>query len=228
MTGNETGLLTLMDSGQVPENIPHFPQPARSLRDLSTALQAVLTEEHNHRALVIDSLTCIEEMLCQHVCDTTFKGSWDDFNDFGADKALRQVGAAWDQVLNQLDRIQERGIGVLTICHSLVTNFKNPLGPDYERWTALSKYSWARVYKWADIVLFGGFEEVVTKRNRKQSDAEGKGKAVGGEVRMLFTERRSAFDAKNRAGLPPVIECGSSAEEAWANFQAALRAAKEK
>jgi hypothetical protein len=228
MVGQETGLWTLMEAGQVPEKVPHFPQPAGTIQDLHAAIRALLTEDHSYKALVIDAITGVETLLHELVCKSKFGGDWDSFNQFGSEQAFKQVGAAWEDILRQLDILREKGMGIFLISHSRVVNFKNPEGPDYERWQSLTKYSWERVFQWSDITLFGSFEQTIAKRDKRKSDAETKGKVTGGEVRVLHTERRGAFDAKNRHNLPPEIECGNTAQEAWANFVAALKAGKEK
>ena len=72
---------------------------------------------------------------------------------------------------------------------------------------------------------FGCFE-VVTEQKRGAKPGD-KAKATGGQTRLIMTERRVEYDAGNRLGLPEVIECGTSAKEAWANFQTALKRGKE-
>jgi hypothetical protein len=143
-----------------------------------------------------------------------------------ANKAGKIVAKAWEPLLNQLDALQHAGLGVFLIAHSTIRKFSNPEAADYDRWQSLSKHFWDRIYAWADIVLFGGFEVTLAKKNKRQNDAEEKAKASGGEHRVLYTERRAAFDAKNRHGLPPRIDCGNSAADAWSNFISALKAKK--
>jgi len=43
----------------------------------------------------------------------------------------------------------------------------------------------------------------------------------------MYCERRAAWDAKNRFGLPEDIDMGSSAEEAFQNFKAAMAAGRK-
>ena len=70
--------------------------------------------------------------------------------------------------------------------HTKVATFKNPEGPDYDRWVPdLHKETWSVTHKWADMILFGCFDTHLNVKT--QSDK--KGKAVGGQTRMLMTER---------------------------------------
>ena len=52
------------------------------------------------------------------------------------------------------------------------------------------------------------------------------GKGKGGKSRVLYTEYSPAFDAKNRLGLPPVLDMGSNGTEAWANLVGAIKEAR--
>lgn len=222
MAGDEDGLLTLLNSGELPETISHWPQPTQTVNDFRLALNELVVQDHPYKAMVGDSLTAVGQLIDKKVCEEKFRGDWEAFYQF--DKGPRAAAAEWETILPLFDRLREKGIGVFLIAHSKVINFKNPEGPDYERWTAsLSKYAWERIYSWADMVLFGSFETLIDKAQRHKSDAETKGKAKGGQTRVLYTEHHAAYDAKNRHGLPEEIECGSCAQEAWANFIQALK-----
>jgi len=228
LVGQETGLWTLMESGEVNPAIPHFPAAAQSMGHLFQALQSLLEEQHEHKVLVIDAITSIDAMLQQNVCNTNFHGNWTEFHAFGGDQASKLTAIEWEPVVRKLEEIRNRGIGIMLISHSRVVNFKNPEGPDYERWESLTKHPWLRLTMWADMVLFGAYEQAVVKKDKKKSDAESKGKAVGEHRRVLYTERHGAYDAKHRHGLPPEIDCGHSPAEAWANFRAAQVAAQKR
>src|SRR5262249_53524348 len=60
MTRGETGLVTLIDSGQVPETA-HFPELA-TWTDLLGAIEALTSEAHDYRTLVIDTLNGAERL----------------------------------------------------------------------------------------------------------------------------------------------------------------------
>jgi hypothetical protein len=112
-------------------------------------------------------------------------------------------------------------MGVLALCHSKIAPFKNPEGPDYDRFTPdLHPKTWGLTHRWADYVLFLNFETHVDAGRSPRP------KGKGGTRRVLYTARTAAFDAKNRHGLPEQIDGGNSAAEAWANLAAAMKAAR--
>ena len=130
--------------------------------------------------------------------------------------------ADWHNLLNALDRLRsERHMAILALCHSRIAPYKNPEGPDYDRFTPdLHAKTWSLTHKWADYVLFLNFDTHVDAGKSPRP------KGLGGTRRVLHTERTAAFDAKNRHGLPPRIDCGSGAAEAWTNLAAAMKAGR--
>ncbi len=176
MVGDETGLWTLMDSGQLPDDISHFPKPASTKHELLLAISELAVHEHAHKALVLDSITQVEKFLMEKVCKDCYEGNWNTFNEWGADRAMKVVASEWDEITNSLDNLRNKGMGVFLIGHSDIVNFKNPDGPDYERWApAVGKHTWKKLLNWSDMVLFGDFETFVDKRDKKKNDAESKG-----------------------------------------------------
>lgn len=214
----ETGLETLIDSGQLGET-PHFPE-CETWSDMMGIIAALREEDHDYKTLVLDTLNGVERLCHEHVCTRDFGGDWGDkgFTSYqrGYDIAL----ADWRQLLALLDELRtERGMAIIGLCHTKVSPFRNPEGEDYDRYTPdMHAKTWGLSHKWADIVLFGNFETVVDEKNRK---------AKGGQVRTMYAVRHAAYDAKNRHGLPEVIEMGDSGKEAWSNFKAAMQKGKK-
>jgi hypothetical protein len=111
---------------------------------------------------------------------------------------------------------------ILTLCHTRAATYKNPEGPDYDRYTPdLHAKTWGLTHKWADFVVFLNFS-VHVEAARNQT----KGKGHGGRRRVLYTTRTAAWDAKNRHGLPDEIDSGDSAIDLWNNFATAMKAAR--
>lgn len=221
MTRGETGLLTLIDSGRVPPTA-HFPE-VLSWTQLLDAIGVLIDQPHDYRTLVIDTLNGAERLCHEHVCRREYGGRWgrDGFTSFnqGYEVAL----ADWRDLLDRLDRLRAaKRMGVVALAHGRIATFRNPEGADYDRFVPdLHPKTWALTHKWADAVLFLNYETIV---DAERVDLKGKGK--GGSRRKLYTQRTAAFDAKNRHGLPPEIDGGRSAAEAWLNLATAMKAAK--
>jgi hypothetical protein len=221
-TGGETGLETLIDAGRLPE-IPHAPA-AQNWDEVLAVVEFLRTEDHGFKTLVIDTINGAEALMHRHVCDRDYKGEWNEHGFLSYNKGYEVSLKDWIGFLNALDGLRaERKMTIFALCHTKVKPFKNPEGPDFDRYQPdMHEKTWGLSHKWSDCVLFGNFE--ITVQTDKPEAKRGKG--TGGNFRMLYTERHAAYDAKNRLGLPSEIEMGNSPQEAWAAFTAALKAGK--
>lgn len=218
----ETGLETLITSGLLPE-VPHFPE-VQDYGQLFNCLDVLTNEEHSFRTLVIDTLNGVERLIHEEVCRRSFNNDWTDKGFMGYMRGYEVSLADVRKLLNALDELRaKRRMSVICLCHTKVKPFKNPEGPDYDRFQPdMHEKTWGLCHKWADGVLFLNYETFVT-----ESGPTKKVKATGGQTRIMFTERHAAYDAKNRMGLPSEIEMGSNAQESWTNFINALKSARK-
>lgn len=220
MARGETGLETLIDSGRLPE-VPHFPE-CNTWEILMGAIESLATEEHQFKTVVLDTLNGCERLCHESVCARLFNNDWGKQGFTSYQQGFEASLADWRQLLIALDGLRERKkMAVIALCHTKVKTFKNPEGADYDRYQPdMNEKTWGLTHKWADIVLFANFHTVI--------EDEKKRKAAGGQLRVMHTERRAAFDAKNRAGLPEEIDMGANGKDAWGNFMKALQAGKAK
>lgn len=221
----ETGLETLIDAGQLPETA-HFPE-AMTWADLMAALNLLTVEDHGYKTLVIDTLNGVERLCHEHVCARDFDGDWTDKGFLGYMRGYELALADWREFLDRLDRLRERkGMLVIALCHTKVATFKNPDGPDYDRFQPdMHAKTWSLSHKWADVVFFGNFETVVINaKGKEEQNISKRGKGAGGTRRVLLTQRAASYDAKNRLGLPECLDMGSSPQDA---YRALIEAARE-
>jgi hypothetical protein len=222
MSRGETGLLTLLDNGRVPETA-HFDEWdtwGKALGDLHfLARNPDFAAEQ--RCLVIDTANGLERLCHEAVCADDFGNSLEKFLAYGKgpEIALRP----WTEFLTLLDAIrEERKMGVILLCHTKVKTFKNPEGEDYDRYTPdMNEKTWGLTHKWADLVLFGNW-----KTDVKKDYGALKAKSRGERGRYLYTQRTPAFDAKQRHGIPVEISMGTRPAEAWQNLAKALQKAR--
>lgn len=220
-TRGETGLDTLIQAKQLPET-PHFPE-ITAWDDFLAAVRGLRDDAHEFKTLVIDTINGAERLCYEFVCRRDYEGDWEKFGAYG--KGADTSQADWRDFLALLDELRERRkMTVFVLIHTKIKTFKNPDGPDYDRWTPdLNEKCWSLTSRWADCVLFGGFETAV--KVKKGEEKRDKGKAAGAQ-RVMYTQRSASFDAKNRLGLPEDIDMGDNAAEAWANFVTALKGGK--
>jgi hypothetical protein len=216
----ETGLETLIDAGQLPET-PHFAE-CMKYEAVKEAVQALIDAEAvPFKTVVIDTLNGVERLVHEFVCDRDFGGDFGEKAFAGYGRGYKASIAPFRELLALLDRLRAKHkVSIVMLAHTKIAQFKNPEGSDYNRYQAdMHETTYGMAAKWADLILFGNFETVVT------DERNGKGKAKGC-TRMLYAERRAAYDAKNRLGLPAEISMGSSPDDAWANLASEIKRAR--
>ena len=156
MTRGEDGLETLIKTNQIKETA-HFEDQATTWLDTLLAVQELVVMEHPYKTFILDTLNGAERLAHEHVCQKTFYGDWEKFDAFG-----RGINLAQEEILKliqHLDRLREKGMSIILLCHSQVKTFNNPEGPNYDRWEpVLAKQTWAIFDRWVDMILFGNFE----------------------------------------------------------------------
>lgn len=222
----ETGLDPLIDAGLV-KDTAHFPE-AQTWGELLDCVRVLLNDEHDYKTLAIDTLNGAERLCHEHVCLRDFGGDWGERGFASYQKGPEVSLSEWRLFLGLLDELRtKKKMTVFCLCHTKVAPYRNPSGPDYDRFQPdMDKRTWALTAKWSDVILFGHFEDAVTAVKENKKTGEQKGKGQGGDTRIMHTQKSAAWDAGNRLGLAAEIEMGGSAAEAWANFKAAVAAGK--
>jgi hypothetical protein len=125
----------------------------------------------------------------------------------------------WRVFIKALERVRAAGLNIILIGHATVKKFEDPEGPGYERYEiALENKAVAGVLKqWADHILFAKRESF-----GKVDPTSKKAKAFGSAARMLHTEWTPAYDAGNRAELPPEMPLS------WDAFATALASGEKR
>jgi hypothetical protein len=215
MCAGETGLLTLIDNGLVPDTA-HC-DPFSSWLDLMEFLKWVaLGNLPDNRSIVIDSVGTAQNLMIDYLIETECKGSRARFSDYG--HGVKISTPVWREFLAVLDQINRTGIQVWLIGHTSVSNFKNPEGSDYQRYTLQLIDAIAELTKqWADNIFFLNYF----------TEAE-KGKGASNGDRYLYAIRTPAFDAKNRCGLKTVsgYRLSDNPAAAWGDLVNAIKSAK--
>jgi AAA domain len=225
-TRQETGLETLIENGQLPE-VAHFPE-CMTWDVLTGAIDVLISEAHDYRTLVIDTLNGAERLCHEFVCARDFAGDWTDKGFEGYKRGYEVSLNDWRGMLAQLDRLRmDRKMTIMCLCHTKIETVKNPSGPDYDRFQgALYKSTGALTNQWADVILFGNFYASISAIQENKKTGAQKGKASGSN-RVMYCQQDASMVAKNRLGLPPEIEMGNSPAEAWGNFMAAVKSSRE-
>ena len=227
MSDSEQGYLTLLEYKRVPDvpttTLTTWPQ-VLGLVEMLTANPGDI------RTLVFDALGGIERLCHAFVCKRDFadrdhpEGNWGEKGFASYGRGPEVATNEWRQLIGRLVTMQERQpVNILILSHCKVKTFKNPEGADYDRYTSdCHEKTWGVTHKWADAVLMANFYTVVQGVESGQ-ETKRKGKAIGDAQRIIYTERRASWDAKNRYGMPAEIDVPNEPSQSWATIENAMK-----
>lgn len=215
---NEMGFSDLIDSGEIEENSIDE-EVADDWDDLLNILKTVDTDEI--KTVVIDSMSGVAQFMQKKIIKFEYKGDTEQFGAFS--EGWRIHGPIYAERLeNKLTLLRQKGINVILIGHTRTETEKDPLKNDYQR-TVLDMEKWPRgvFTKWAQAVVFltMDFDVKVSKLWKKKATEHKVEEEVDETVsRVMYTSMHPSHDAKNRLGLPPCIQMGETAGEAYENL----------
>lgn len=225
MARGETGYPTLLKAGLVPS------VPAAELMtwiEVLEQLDYIAATPDGIKTLALDALGGFERLCHEHVCATQFDNEWGDRGFQAYMRGYDVSVSEWLLMLQRLDRIRSKGVGIVLLSHAKVKPFKNPTGADFDRYTSdCHEKTWAATSKWADDIFFGTFNAVIV--DSKGAIATGDGvrgrkKGIGGDERVVYTQRRDGYDAKNRHGMDAEVSMpAGKPEEMWNVLTCAMK-----
>jgi hypothetical protein len=185
--------------------------PPKTFGEAVSMCAELVQSNHEFKTLVIDSLDWLEPLCWDEVCKEANVNSIERV-DGGYGKGYVIATQRWGFLIKTLAALREK-MNVILISHSHIKPFNDPQqNAAYDRYELKINAKAAALFREAvDAVLFANFE-VFTKKEGQKVRAYGEG------VRLLFTERRPSFDAKNRYGLPFSIALD------WDEFEKAVQA----
>lgn len=210
----EAGIEDLVEYKQCPA--PKLSQKVNSFEALMDHASDIANKKYDIQTVVFDSMTGFEKLCFKFHCKEYFDNDWSKkgfYSYFAGPKNAAKTD--WPRFLDALDAIRDSGINTILIGHSEVRQFSNPEGADYDRWIPyLDKETWQQTHRWAQCVLFYNYHVSIEK---EESSPKRKANMTS-ERRFLYTTRTAAYDAKNRYGLPPLIDAGDDGAEAYKSF----------
>lgn len=183
----------------------------KTFEELMGVIEELRSSKHDYETVVFDSLDWIEPMVWKSVCDAGKVSSIENYGG-GYGKGYTEANAYWLRMITALRQLREaKHMNIIMIAHSQIKAFNDPsqMTP-YDRYILkLNEKAAALWREFVDTVLFANYEVFVKKENNK-------GKAFGDGMRLMHTERRPGFDAKNRFNLPSQLPLS------WTDYNAAM------
>lgn len=176
------------EDGLIEIDVPHFPV-AETIEDVWSYMDALITEKHEYKTCVVDTLDWLEKLIWTDICK---EHSVPSIESIGYGKGYVFAMGHWKKFFRGLGKIREKGLAILLLAHNEIKAYNPPDGESYDRYQIkLHKTAAAEVEEWADAVLFANYRVFVNE-----------GKATGGNERVIYTSPNPAYRTKNRYGLP--------------------------
>lgn len=159
--------------------------------DTLELLRQIASDPGEYRSIAIDTIDLLEEAATVFVCE---RGNKQTLGDFGYGAGYEALGGEWRILLALLEEIQEKGLIICMLAHSVIRTARDPQIGEYDQYTTqLQKKTWSSTNRWCDFVGFACFD------GAKQEDER---RLIVSGKRILLTTKGTGYEAKNRFGLP--------------------------
>lgn len=190
------------DGENTPDDID-LPTPGtiETFNDLLDVFAELLTEEHDRKTVIIDSLDGLEPLIWKA---TAARLGIASIEEAGFGKGYVEADFEWGEYLSAVSALSQRGMYVVQLAHPEIIRFDSPITDPYSRYQPrLHKRANAVIRERADVVAFLNYrvsiKEKEVARQTKVAHAE------GGKERQIHLNEGAGFNAKNRYGMPESV-----------------------
>ena len=170
----------------------------QKLEDFHAAMRFLITERHQFKTVIVDTVDVLETFIHEYVCRHAAK---DSIEDFGYGKGYKIAQEEWMKVLKACDLLNAKGINALLIAHDQTKVFRPPNGDEYERYQIrINQNTASLIVGKMDAVLYAHYELVM------KTDGGNKDRQFASTTGRRFIQCQESLSviAKNRFGLDKV------------------------
>jgi hypothetical protein len=176
-------------------DVSRFPEP-KSFKECREMVDELTKGEGcPFSTLVVDTLDWLEPLIWKEVLDEQVK-KVSDVSKIGYNKGYESATLKAREFMALLTQLKDtKKMNIILLAHSKIKTFQDPITPQgYDRYMLALRDDMANVWRqYVDAVMFANYE-VFVKDDEKRGYGDG--------LRVLYTEERPSFQAKNRYGLP--------------------------
>jgi len=212
---------SLKRSGIVPKDLAILPVVS-SWPMVMLVLQELLDEDHDYKAIAIDTIGSLEKLCHKHVTERDYNGDATDRGFLRYMVGYESSLVEWRLMLSALDALRDqKQMSVVFTGHSKTKPHRDPLLPDYDRHVVdIHDKTWNVTHRWLDWCFFmNRIVDVVTEENRSKGRSDGS--------RVFHTDWSAGYDAKNRFNIREDLDAGDNGKEAWSNIMEAIKKARQ-
>lgn len=212
----ETGIHDLVAWDQCPE--PKVVKEATKWKRLLDLIDDA--SSWGIETLCLDSLTGFQQLCFSYHCHEYFNDDWSAKGFYAFQSGPKNAATRdWPDLLDALTDLNRTGVNIALIGHSQVKSQANPEGADYIAYEpTLDSKLWDITHAWAQGVLFMNYRIVLDEKRGQKTKAN----LEDSEGRLMYCQHSPAALAKNRFGLPSILELGESQEDAVETFTKAM------
>lgn len=192
-----------------------------TLDEFYARLKQVAEDKHKHRTLVIDSGDFLEKLIHKYVVDNYSK-KVESIAEIEYGQGYELALTHWCNVIDCFDSIMDtRDMNVVVCCQARIQDYNDPRSSSYDRYVPalhVNKKGYGAgslIQQWADEVLCVTWQVFTKVQDTKFGGERVVGTGTG--QRMIYTEERPAWLAKNRLGLPPEMPFNKG--EGWSEYE---------
>lgn len=210
----------------VPRDVPAADRPAElgltdSVDKLWQQFEALRTEDHDYKTVIVDSVSGLETLFVDHVVDADPKARSIQQAGGGYGAGRDMVTGMHTRVRKEAEALMRRGINVIFIAHSDIARIEPPDSEGYTQWSLrLHNKSMAAYVDSVDVVGF------LRQSTALIGDNPDKKRAITDDTRVLVVHLTPACVSKNRLGITEEIEVQKGVNPLAAYLGAAPRKAK--
>lgn len=190
-------LIIDLEKGSEHLNVARVPaDKVPTLDTLRAILKELATTTHDFKTVTIDSIESLESLITDAVC-AEGKVKSIELYDGGYGKGWVRSREIMREIFGDLRLLQAKGITAILVGHTQVKSHTDPTtNQTYDRVVMRANDKLASVIRdLADNVLFATHKVFTTEKNKKTQ-------AFGDGQRVIYSQYRPGWDAKNRLDLP--------------------------
>lgn len=159
-------------------------------------LKELIQSKHDFKTIVIDSAEALEGLISDAVCAEGKVDSIEKY-DGGYGKGYTRTRELMREIFGDLDLLKTMGTTIVIVAHTQTKTVSDPTtNQTYDRVIMRCNDKMAALIRdLSDNVFYASYKVFTAKEN-------GKTKAFGDGQRVMFTQWRPGYDAKNRLDLP--------------------------
>lgn len=193
-------VIYLPTEGETPPSDVELTTPGvvESFHGLLDVFGELLTEKHDFRTVVVDSLDGLESLVW---AATSARLGIDTLESAGFGKGYVEADAEWREYLAAVSALSRAGMFVVQLAHPEIVRFDSPTTDPYSRYQPkLHKRSNAMVREQADLVIFMNYRVSIKEKEVARQTKVTRGE--GGNERLMHFNEKPGFMAKNRFSMP--------------------------